>query len=142
MSKWCGMWGSTGAAQITPTVYVWYPFSPCGASRRLHRGSHPGPFRAVWFKWTSCIWSPCGQAQIYPMWASGIWDPCGQAQSYPMWASGIWDPCGLPDGCLFSPFSLRGTQSSFAPWHPSGAHVRKSCTDLFFVFVDSGVGCN
>ena len=54
------------------------------------------PIGAMWFKWSSSIWDPCGQHQIYPMWASGIWDPCGKPQIYPMWATGIWDPCGQP----------------------------------------------
>ncbi len=67
-----------------------------GPSRHLHRGSHPGPIRAMWFKLASCIWDSFGQPQSYHMWACGIWDPCGQPQIYPMWGSGIWYPCGKP----------------------------------------------
>ena len=156
------MWGPRWAAQIAPTVFVWCPFTPCGTQSSFAPWLPSGTMR---FKWSSGIWDPCGQPQIYPKWASGIWDPCGQPQIYPMWASSIWDPCGKPqiypmwasgiwDPCwkpqiypmwasgymgrmwaaqiapivqVWCPFSPSGTQSSFAPWHPSGAHVGNSC---------------
>ena len=84
VSKWAGNVGPTWAAQITPTVYVWCPFSHVGPSRHLHRGSHPEPIWAMWFKWASGIWDPCGQPHIYPIWASGIWGACGLPRSPPL----------------------------------------------------------
>ena len=143
------MWGPSGCQLYLSGLVMWGPHrqpgSPpvftygarlahMGPSRHLHRSNLTGPIWAMWFKWVSGIWDPYGQPQIYPMWASDIRDPRGQPQIYPMWASGMWEPCGIPRwipsgyvGCIWGPFSPSGTQSSFAPWHPSGAHVGKSC---------------
>ena len=90
------MWGPHGQPRSPPLFTYNARLAHVGPSRHLHRGTHQGPIWAMWFKWASGIWDPCGQPQIYPMWASGIWDPCAQPQIDPMWASGIWDPCGKP----------------------------------------------
>ena len=90
------MWGPHGQPRSPPLFTYIARLAHVGPSRHLHRGTHQVPIWAMWFKWASGIWDPCGQPQIYPMWASGIWDPCGQPQIYPMWASGIWDPYGKP----------------------------------------------
>ena len=116
------MWGPRWAAQITPTVFVWCPFTPCGTQSSFapwlpsgtHAGHvvqvvfwHMGPMWAapdlshVGFWYMGPMWEApdlphVGYWYMGPMWATGIWDPCGQPQIYPMWASGIWDPCGKP----------------------------------------------
>ena len=69
-------------------------------------------------------------------------------------------PCGLlvygthvgfPDGshlgCIWGPFSPSGTQSSFAPWHPSGAMLVNvvlylNLTYFWYLLTLHGVGCN
>ena len=90
------MWGPHGQPRSPPLCTYGARLAHMGPSRVLHRSDLTGPIWAMWFKWASGIWDPCGQPQIDPMWASGIWDPCGQPQMYPIWASGIWDPCGQP----------------------------------------------
>ena len=78
------MWGPHGQPRSTPLCTYGARLAHMGPSRDLHRSDLAGPIWAMWFKWASDIWDPCGQPQIYPMWASGIWDPCGQPQIYPI----------------------------------------------------------
>ena len=109
VSKWAGYMGPTWAAHITPTVYVFCPFSPYGTQSSfapwLPSLTHLGQVVQVGFWYMGPMWaapdlSHVGFWYMGPMWAApdfshvGYWDTCGQPQIYPMWATGIWDPCG------------------------------------------------
>ena len=61
VSKWAGHVGPTWAAQITPTVYVWCPFRPCGTQSSfapwLPSGTHLGHVVQVGFWYMGPIWA-------------------------------------------------------------------------------------
>ena len=113
------MWGPHGQPRSPPLCTYGARLAHMVPRRDLHRSDLTGPIWAMWFKWASGIWDPCGQPQIYPMWASGIWDPYGQPQIYHMWASDI---CGTHVGSpRFIPFRLlvHGTHAGC----PGGSHL-------------------
>ena len=71
------------------------PLAHVGPSRRLHRGYHPGPSRAMWFKWTSGTWAHVGRPRVIPrglrwymgpMWAGPDLSHVGFWYMEPMWA--------------------------------------------------------
>ena len=165
MSKWAGMWEPRWAAQITPTVFVWCPFTPCGTQSSfapwLPSGTHAGHAVQVVFWYMGPMWaapdlSHVGFWYMGPMWEApdlphvGYWymGPMWEAPDLPhvgfwhmgpmleapdlshvgFWYMGrMWAAQIAPIVHVWCPFSPSGTQSSFAPWHPSGAHVGNSC---------------
>ena len=131
MSKWAGMWGPRWAAQITPTVFGWCPFTPCGTQSSfapwLPSGTHAGHAVQVVFWYMGPMWaapdlSHVGFWYMGPMWEAPDLPHVGYWYMGRMWAAQI-----APIVHVWCPFSPSGTQSSFAPWHPSGAHVGNSC---------------
>ena len=101
-------------------------FTPCGL---LVYGTHVGSPRFI----------PCGLVVYGTHVGSPRFTPCGLLAYGTHVGSPRFIPCGLlvygthvgcpdrPHCSCMCPFSPSGTQSSFAPWHPSGAHVGNSC---------------
>ena len=73
------MWGPRWAAQITPTVFVWCPFTPCGTQSSfapwLPSGTHAGHAVQVVFWYMGPMWEApdlphVGYWYMGPMWAA------------------------------------------------------------------------
>ena len=94
MSKWAGHVGPTWAAQITPTVYVYCPFSPCGAQSSFApwhpSGTHLGHVVQVGFWYMGPMWaapdlSHVGFWYMGPMWAAPDLSHVGFWHMGPIW---------------------------------------------------------
>ena len=149
MSKWAGHVGPTWAAQITPTVYVYCPFSPCGAQSSFApwhpSGTHLGHVVQVGFWYMGPMWaapdlSHVGFWYIGPMWAVPDLSHVGFWYMGPMWEApdlphvGFW---------YMGPMWAAPDLSHVGFWYmgpmweaPDLPHVG------FCLFIDSGVGCN
>ncbi len=78
VSKWAGHVGPTWAAQITPTVYVYCPFSPCGAQSSFApwhpSGTHLGHVVQVGFWYMGPMWAAPDLSHV-GFWHMGpIWE--------------------------------------------------------------------
>ena len=105
-----------GSPRFTPCGILVYGthvgsprFIPCGL---LVYGTHVGSPR----------FTPCGLLAYGSMLEASDLSHVGFWYMGRMWAAQI-----APIVHVWCPFSPSGTQSSFAPWHPSGAHVGNSC---------------
>ena len=141
------------------------PFTPCGTQSSfapwLPSGTHAVQVIS-WYmgpmSWVAPDLSHVGFRYIGPMWEAPDLPHVGFWYMGPMWEAPdlshvgfwymgrMWAAQIAPIVHIGCPFSPSGTQSSFAPWHASGAHVGKSCItpkfEKFLVFIDSGVGCS